>query len=67
MTNYASRLEKLEQQADDSPLRVVFMQPGESEQDTLDRLSASADDPSAVRRAYAARRICFLSWADVGL
>jgi hypothetical protein len=50
MTNYASRLEKLEQQADECPLRVVFMQPGESKQDALDRWSASADDPSAVRR-----------------
>ena len=65
--NYASRLEKLEQQADDYTVRVVLMQPGESEQDALDRYSGSADDPNAVRRAHAAERTCFLSWADINV
>jgi hypothetical protein len=65
--NYASRLERLEQQADDCPMRVVLVKSGESEQDAVDRCSASADDPNAIRRAYAAGRICFLSWADLGI
>lgn len=47
-------------------MRVVFMESGESEQDALDRI-ARTDDPNAIRRAHAARRICFLSWADLGI
>jgi hypothetical protein len=66
--NYASRLEKLEQEASDWPMRVVGIMPGESEQDAIDRCAASADvDANALRRAHAAGRICFMSGVDLML